>query len=95
MQEEPISAEISRNRIADNAECGIFAPGVVILTGSDNELFNNPKGDLCGHIPADTTLISPREQRTLRVPEDYETLQAAIDAAGLRDIVALAPAVMR
>ncbi len=74
--------ELSGNRIEGHKECAILVeePGVRV-TGSDNTMRDNAV-DLCGYAPASIRrpLVPPTGRQEVRVPEDYPTLQEAIDA---------------
>jgi len=52
LSNEAIRAEISKNRIQNNQECGVWAdgdPGIKI-TGQGNTIFGNRLGQLCGDL---------------------------------------------
>ena len=70
------------SRVLDNRGCGLLVktPDVVV-EGESNEFRDNDV-DLCGYAPARVRkpLVPPTERPLVRVPDDYPTLQEAIDA---------------
>jgi parallel beta-helix repeat protein len=75
------SAEVQNNRIEKNRFCAFWADANAQITGTLNKLTENG-AELCGPVPA--VLRQPTQAQTSRmqvhVPNDFKTLQEAVDA---------------
>lgn len=69
------------NEITDNRACGVLAAPGSRVQGSGNRIRGNG-ADLCKHVPREIRipLTSPGALSRAIVPDDYESLQAAVDA---------------
>jgi parallel beta-helix repeat protein len=82
---------LDANEIYNNRGCGILASLNVKLQGQDNQIWGNG-ADLCKHVPPNLRL--PRAEATgaksVAVPEDYPSIQEAIDAVATGGEVVIA-----
>lgn len=76
------TVEIKESTVQNNQGCGIgvFSKEAQVH-GTPNKVWNNG-ADLCGFAPAylRQPLIAQTDQAHLRIPEDYKSLQEAVDA---------------
>jgi len=75
-------ATIQENTIQGNKECGIWSSSDKPVRGGKNRMGDNLQGDLCGKVPPSLRipLANQTDRIQLSVPQDYKTLQEAIDA---------------
>lgn len=81
-KEATATVELSGNRFLDNKECGIWSfSEKAHVQGPPQEMYGNG-ADLCGFVPSSLRkLLTSQTSRThVSVPEDYPSLQEAIDA---------------
>ena len=74
--------EVYNNAFVENGECALWAEEEgVQITGTPNVMRGNFM-DLCGYVPAflREPLAPQTASATVRVPEDYATVQEALDA---------------
>ena len=73
-------AVIESNLIARNGECGVTL-FIGRIAGRDNEMRENGS-DLCRRVPSSIRrpLVPPTDRTLVRVPQDYSSVQEAIDA---------------
>lgn len=83
--------KIESNFIAHNEKCGI-AVWRGQVDGSDNEMRDNGL-DLCYRAPARLRrpLVPQTDKELVRVPDDYQSIQEAIDAVASGGTVEIAP----
>ncbi len=76
------SVTLTNTRIIGNHACGVEVDASAEVQGQANEIQSNG-ADLCGYAPSRirTPLAPPTDRQELRVPEDYATIQQAVDAA--------------
>ena len=86
------SLTVEGNTVANNGNCGIIAEAEV--QGSGNRLIGNP---ICGSVPPEVRIpLTPETDRTeIRVPEDYSTIQEAIDAVKEGGTIVVTPGTYR
>ena len=73
--------EVRESRFLENAGCGIAARWGQV-EGTPNEMRGNRAADLCGNVPPSLRkpLVPQTDRTRLSVPEDYATVQEAVDA---------------
>ncbi len=84
----PAVVRIEACRILGNSRFGIEVHGGASVTGAENVLSGNG-ADLAGHAPPDLRTPQAPETTTesVRVPEDYPSIQAGIDAVAPGGII--------
>jgi len=79
---ESAEATIQENTIQGNKGCGIWSSSDKPVRGGKNRMGDNLQGDLCGKVSPSLRipLANQTDRIQLSVPQDYKTLQEAIDA---------------
>ncbi|MBI1744809.1 right-handed parallel beta-helix repeat-containing protein [Candidatus Acetothermia bacterium] len=77
--------ELRDSTIQENDACGLKSTSSVAVRGGNNKFSDNGLGALCGKVPASLRVpLVPQGNRTrVGVPQDYSTLQEAIDAVAV------------
>jgi len=91
----PVELTLKESQIVENRGCGLFVEDPEAqLRGGPNEIGANG-ADLCGYASPELRkpLVPQTARMYVRVPEDYPSLQEAIDAVAPGGIVELAPGI--
>lgn len=86
------NAEVKESRFLNNKGCGIVAYAKAQVQGAPNEMRGNGV-DLCGNVPAELRrpLVPQTDKEEIRFPEEYQSLQEAVDAVAPAGKVIIAP----
>ncbi|GEM_PF-5755704 len=87
---EDVSLEIVNTRIVDHPDCGIEILKPIPISGEGNPIYGN-RPDLCGYAPPAIRVprVPETSREVVRVPEDYTSIQDAIDAVAPGGTVSL------
>ncbi|HET6157163.1 MAG TPA: right-handed parallel beta-helix repeat-containing protein [Dongiaceae bacterium] len=83
----PFSAKLDTTRLAD----GEVAFSALATDAAGNETVSAPVTVLIDNGPSEPPPPAPPSSGTIRVPEDYPTIQKAVDAAGNGDTILVGP----
>jgi len=74
--------ELRDSIIEANEACGLRSISSGLIRGSNNKFNNNGLGALCGKVPASlrAPLVPQGNKTKIGVPQDFKTIQEAIDA---------------